>query len=61
MVSRFGLWINGNSVETQQWDTIMDPYLGKPFAEVAVAGEPELEQDPVARSTPSKPCVPQPG
>ena len=22
----------------------MDPYLGKPFAEVAVAGEPELEQ-----------------
>ncbi|MGI6455199.1 MAG: aldehyde dehydrogenase family protein [bacterium] len=44
MVSRFGLWINGNSVETQQWDTIMDPYLGKPFAEVAVAGEPELEQ-----------------
>ncbi|MCB2213342.1 aldehyde dehydrogenase family protein [bacterium] len=42
-MQQFKLYIDGDWVETGNWDTVEDKYNGEPYAEVALAGERELE------------------
>lgn len=44
MSKRYGLWINGQYTETNDWDTITNPSDDSVFAQAALAGEPEVNQ-----------------
>jgi len=42
MPRRFGIWIDGQYVETDDVDSIRNPYQGELFAEACLAGEAEI-------------------
>ncbi|GBE29138.1 glutarate-semialdehyde dehydrogenase DavD [bacterium BMS3Bbin04] len=42
-MDRYKLYINGKWTETGNWDTVTDKYTGEPYAEVALAGNAELD------------------
>ncbi len=43
-MDRHNLYIDGEWISTGNWDTVTDKYTGEPFAEVALAGDAELER-----------------
>jgi acyl-CoA reductase-like NAD-dependent aldehyde dehydrogenase len=44
VMDRRELFIDGEWISTGNWDLVTDKYTGKPFAEVALAGDAELER-----------------
>ncbi len=41
---KIGLWINGNSIDANEYDTILNPYTEEPFAKAGLASKEDINE-----------------